>query len=83
MFKSFITFNLHSFNSLFCALALKLKFSFNFASTPQVYHDHVKTSLVHDFLYIQNIKMIPLVQFKDVIFLDVYKRCENKFQKMW
>jgi hypothetical protein len=33
----FITFNLHSFNSLFCALALKLKFSFNFSSTPHVY----------------------------------------------
>ncbi len=33
----FITFNLHYFDSLFCALALKLKFSFNFASTPHVY----------------------------------------------
>ncbi len=45
--------------------------------------DHVKPSLVHDFFYIQNIEMIPLVQFKDVIFLDVYKICKNKSQKMW
>ncbi len=33
----FITFNLHSFNSFFCALALKLKLSFNFSSTPHAY----------------------------------------------
>ncbi len=45
--------------------------------------DHVKPSLVHDSFHIQNIEMIPLVQFKDVIFFDVYKRCENMSQKMW
>ncbi len=27
--------------------------------------------------------MIPLVQFKNVISPDVYKRCENKSKKTW
>jgi len=80
----FITFILHSFNSLFSALALKLNFSFNFVSTPMsIKFDHVKPSLVHDSFHIQNIEMIPLVQFKDVIFFNVYKRCENMSQKTW
>jgi hypothetical protein len=38
---------------------------------------------VHDFFYIQSIGMIPLVQFKDVINPNVYKRCENKSKKTW
>jgi hypothetical protein len=43
--------------------------------------DHVKPSLVHDFFNIQSIGMIPLIQFKDVNSLNVYKKCENKSQK--
>ncbi len=41
----------------------------------------MKFSLVHDFFRIQNINMIPLVQFKDVININVYKRCEDKLRK--
>jgi hypothetical protein len=43
--------------------------------------DHMKLTLVHDFFHIQSIGMIPLVQFKDVISPNVYKRCENKSNK--
>jgi hypothetical protein len=45
--------------------------------------DHIKPSLVNDFFYIHNINMIPLIRFKDVINLDVYKRCEIKSRKIW
>jgi len=43
----------------------------------------VKSSPMHDFFYVQSINMIPLVQFKDVISFDVYKRCENKSRKTY
>jgi hypothetical protein len=45
--------------------------------------DHVKPSLVHDFFYIQSIKMIPFHKFKEVIPNVQYKKCENKIKKTW
>jgi hypothetical protein len=43
--------------------------------------DHVKLSLVHDFFYIQSVKMIPFHKFKEVIPDAQYKKCDNKIKK--
>jgi hypothetical protein len=45
--------------------------------------DNVKPSLVHEFFCIQGIGIIPLKQFKDVLLIDVYKKCDNKLKKTW
>jgi hypothetical protein len=45
--------------------------------------DHVKPSLVHEFFQIQNIGMIPLHQFKEVIPEEQFKKCEAKTRKTW
>ncbi len=72
------------FQLLVLCTCIEIEVFFQFCFNPMfIKFDNVKPSLVHDFFHIQNIKMIPLVQFKDVIFLDVYKRCENKSEKMW
>jgi len=43
--------------------------------------DHVKLSLVQEFFQIQGIGIIPLKQFKDVLPVGVYKKCESKSRK--
>jgi hypothetical protein len=43
--------------------------------------DHVKRSLVHEFFYIQGIGIILLNQFKDVLPINVYKKCESTLKK--
>jgi len=45
--------------------------------------DHVKPSLVHEFFCIQGIGIILLKQFKDVVPIDVYKKCESTSKKTW
>jgi hypothetical protein len=45
--------------------------------------DHVKPSLVHKFFCIQGIEIIPLKQFKDVLPIDVCKKCESTSRKTW
>jgi hypothetical protein len=37
--------------------------------------DHVKPNLVHEFFRIQSIGIIPLEQFKEVLPIEVYKKC--------
>ncbi len=69
----FLTLCIQSWNSL--SILLQPPKSIEF--------DHIKLSMVHDFFHTQSIGVIPLVQFKDVINLDVYKRCENKSRKTW
>jgi hypothetical protein len=39
--------------------------------------DHVKPSLVHKFFCIQRIGIIPLNYFKDVLQVDMYKKCDS------
>jgi hypothetical protein len=43
--------------------------------------DHVKPSLVQNFFRIQSIRVIPLHQFKDVIYEEQYKKCMGKIKK--
>jgi hypothetical protein len=43
--------------------------------------DHVKPNLVHEFFQIQGIGIIPLKRLKDVLLVDVYKKCESKSKK--
>jgi hypothetical protein len=45
--------------------------------------DHVKLSLVHDFLCMQFIEMIPFHKFKEAIPDAQYKKCDNKIKKTW
>jgi hypothetical protein len=70
------------FNSLLCASNWSYVLIL-FQPPKSIEFDNVKPSLAYDFFRIQSINMIPLVQFKDVINLDVYKRCENKSRKTW
>jgi hypothetical protein len=37
--------------------------------------NHVKPNLVHEFFIIQSIGIIPLEQFKEVLSIEVYKKC--------
>jgi hypothetical protein len=37
--------------------------------------DHIKPSLVHEFFKIQLLGIIPLEQSKEVLLVEVYKKC--------
>jgi len=38
---------------------------------------------MHKFFQIQGIVIIPLKQLKDVLLIDIYKKCESKLRKTW
>lgn len=45
--------------------------------------DHLKPNFVHEFFKIQLIGIIHLEQFKEVLQVNVYKKCQSKSYKSW